>query len=176
MGGASFSNQPNRAKGVLQIVPGNLGYIAQSAPHHITAAYADYIRGNWHLAGEYRRDFNTIVVTEPGTSIIADGSYNAGFVSLSYRINKHLELGTYHSRFVVDTPLTADSPSAQKHIFDGAATARVDIARYWNVKVEGHFLNGYGDVFSAHGFYSGSNPDGLKPRTNLLVIRTGWNF
>jgi hypothetical protein len=77
---------------------------------------------------------------------------------------------------VVDVPFSPDSPAAQRHIYDQAATARFDIARYWNVKVEGHFMDGYGDVFSAHGFYSGTNPEGLKPRTNLFIVRTGWNF
>jgi hypothetical protein len=26
------------------------------------------------------------------------------------------------------------------------------------------------------GFYTSDNPQGLKPKTNLLVVRTGWSF
>ncbi len=60
--------------------------------------------------------------------------------------------------------------------YDQTVTARLDITRWWNFKIEGHFIDGYGDVFSAHGFYQRSNPNGLKPKTNLLVLRSGVNF
>jgi len=62
------------------------------------------------------------------------------------------------------------------HIFDQTVTARFDINKWWNVKIEGHFINGFGDTYSAHGFYTRNNPDGLKPTTNIFVIRTGYNL
>jgi len=55
-------------------------------------------------------------------------------------------------------------------------TARVDLAKFWDLKIEGHFMDGYGNPQSLRGFYLQDNPDGLKPKTNMLVIRTGWNF
>jgi hypothetical protein len=44
------------------------------------------------------------------------------------------------------------------------------------VKVEGHFMDGYNNSFYPAGFYPSVNPQGLQPKTNLLVIRTGFNF
>ena len=41
-------------------------------------------------------------------------------------------------------------------------------------------MDGYGAVDSARGFYnppgSGPMPGSFQPKTNLLVVRTGWNF
>ncbi len=37
-------------------------------------------------------------------------------------------------------------------------------------------MDGYGNPQSRRGFYLQDNPAGLKPKTNMLVIRTGWNF
>jgi hypothetical protein len=52
----------------------------------------------------------------------------------------------------------------------------VDLTKFWVVKVEGHFMDGYGSPYSAHGFYPDTNPKGLTPRTNMVVIRTSWYF
>jgi hypothetical protein len=46
------------------------------------------------------------------------------------------------------------------------------------VKIEGHYLDGTGGttVLYPDGFYSQDNPQGLRPKTTLLVIKTGFNF
>jgi hypothetical protein len=51
-----------------------------------------------------------------------------------------------------------------------------NLTKFWVVKVESHFMDGYGSHYSAHGFYLATNPDGLTPNTNLLVIRTSLYF
>jgi len=76
---------------------------------------------------------------------------------------------------VVEHPDAPTDPYAN-HIYDETVTARFDITHWWNFKIEEHFIDGYGDVYSAHGFYARSNPDGLKPRTDMLVLRLGANF
>jgi len=53
---------------------------------------------------------------------------------------------------------------------------RLDLNGYLNLKVEGHFMNGYGAADSIRGFYLQENPRGLKPKTNMPVIRSGYNF
>jgi hypothetical protein len=53
---------------------------------------------------------------------------------------------------------------------------RIDIKRYWNIKVEGHFMDGYGSPDSVHGFYEPQNPFGFQRSTHMLVIRTGFNL
>jgi hypothetical protein len=52
----------------------------------------------------------------------------------------------------------------------------LDLTKWLNLKVEGHFMNGDGDPFSTYGFYSRDNPDGFKPTTDLLVIRLGYTM
>jgi len=83
-------------------------------------------------------------------------------------------VGAYHSRFVSDT--NKDWSALSNHIYDQTVTARVDINRYWNFKVEGHFIDGYGSINSARGFYLAQNPNGFQPKTSMLVLRTGFDF
>ena len=75
----------------------------------------------------------------PGVSRYV-GSNQAWFVSAAYR---------------VDVPNNPAAPAAN-HIYDQTVTARFDLKRWWNVKIEGHFMDDYGDVHSAHGFYTRS--------------------
>ncbi|HEX5228271.1 MAG TPA: hypothetical protein VFW44_11200 [Bryobacteraceae bacterium] len=160
-----------------------LDFTFDAAPDQTTAIYGDFTRGNWHFDGEFRREHYYAAVgipALPGFIYNYNGSNTGWFLSVAYRVSKWLEVGTYHSRYFFDDsgggPLGgAPDPNAD-HIFDQAATARFDITRWWNFKVEGHFMNGYGDVYSAHGFYSRSNANGLKPDTNMLVLRTGVSF
>jgi hypothetical protein len=109
------------------------------------------------------------------------------YVSGTYRVIKRLELGSYYSHYsitdvAVAGTLAAFSPAdtntslPANHIYDKVITARIDLKRYWNVKIEGHFMNGYaGSVFPS-GFYPQENPQGFKPDTNALVLKTSINF
>jgi hypothetical protein len=69
------------------------------------------------------------------------------------------------------------APAYSGHVYDKVVTGRVDLNRFINVKVEGHFMDGYGvPGYYPSGFYQVDNPEGLKPGTNALVVRTGFNF
>lgn len=145
--------------------------------------YTQYQHNKLRIDGEYRRywrDHLTSLNNLPATPVTYD--IRSWYVSGAYRVNKWLELGTYHSRYYPDWNEThirnlpgASDPAAQ-HIFDWAVTGRVDIKRYWDVKVEGHFMDGYGYINSVRGFYQAQNPSGFQPKTNLLVVRSGFNF
>jgi hypothetical protein len=69
-----------------------------------------------------------------------------------------------------------DTSLPANHIYDKVITARVDLNKFWNVKLEGHFMNGYGNSSYPDGFYPQVNPQGFRPNTNALVIKTGINF
>jgi len=56
------------------------------------------------------------------------------------------------------------------------ATTRIDLSKYVSVKVEGHFMDGYGSNISPHGFYVRDNLGGFADTTNMLVIRTAVSF
>jgi len=56
-------------------------------------------------------------------------------------------------------------------------SARFDINRFIAVKVEGHFMDGVGNIgMYPDGFYANDNPNGFTPKTNLFVTRIGFNF
>jgi hypothetical protein len=69
-----------------------------------------------------------------------------------------------------------DTSQPGNHIYDKVVTARVDLTKFWNIKVEGHFMQGYGTNQSPDGFYATDNPQGFQPNTRLLLVRTGWSF
>jgi hypothetical protein len=73
-------------------------------------------------------------------------------------------------------PSQTDTSLPANHIYDKVITARVDLKKFWNVKVEGHFMNGYGFSTFPDGFYPEVNPQGFKPNTNALVVKSGINF
>jgi hypothetical protein len=154
--------------------------LASSAPFTVAekaqtyAYYADYVRGNLHVTGEYRDNPTTVYFTGLQGPPVVHVNVRAWSASAAYRVWKHLELGTYHSRFISDT--NKDWSALSNHIYDQTVTARFDIDRRWNFKVEGHFIDGYGAINSARGFYLAQNPHGYQPKTNLLVLRAGFNF
>jgi hypothetical protein len=172
--GTSWMDEWLDVRGSL-VAAGNTPFLVNSdQPERILAGYADYTVGKWHFDAEYRRNREILAVQSIAGPSSSDSSDKEFFASVAYRINKRLELGTYNSRFYIDVPSSAES--AASHVFDQTVTARIDVTKFWNVKVEGHFINGYGSTYSSHGFYLEDNAAGLKPTTNLMIVRTGFNF
>jgi hypothetical protein len=154
-----------------------IGTITQSTKmNRPWVGYADYARGKWGASFEYRdmNDIKTIRIPL-GTPKDQDKSTKPWFASASYRATPKLQLGVYHSSVTVTAPANPKD-TASNHIYDEVGSARYDINRFWDVKAEGHFIEGYGDTLQAQGFYSNYNPQGLKPRTNLLMLRATFKF
>ena len=57
------------------------------------------------------------------------------------------------------------------YFHDTVLSARYDINPHFYAKAEGHFMDG-----SALGFYGLDNLNGLQPKTNLVVAKTGFTF
>jgi hypothetical protein len=112
------------------------------------------------------------------------------YVSGAYRVKKRLELGSYYSSYSITSvaggpldqlfptlfPDQTDTSRPENHIYDKVITARLDLNRFWNIKVEGHFIDGYGDSSYPNGFYVQVNPQGFKANTSALVLKTSVNF
>jgi hypothetical protein len=178
MGGFSFMDQTQDRKGTYAgMGMEGMSYQIYANPQRTLAGYFDLTRGRWHFAGELRRSNYLCDISTVGQegSFVWDGTEKMWFISGAFRVSKYLELGSYYSWYKMYHPTDAVSPAAN-HVYDKTVTARIDITKFWNLKVEGHFMDGYGDTFSAHGFYSTWNPSGFKPTTNMLVIRTGVTF
>ena len=138
--------------------------------------------GNFRAAAEYRDQTRRGDVTAeiPGRPVLLRSGSDepAWFISGAYRLSKRVEVGSYYSHYHVTliNPVAAVTGPGRDHIFDKVVTVRLDLARFWDFKIEGHFMDGVGSPAQAHGFYPQDNTQGLRPQTNMLVIRTGWYF
>jgi len=103
---------------------------------------------------------------------------HAWYVSGSYRVIKRLELGTYYSHYTITSTFLGlvDTTLPSGHDYDKAISGSFDITRFLNVKLEGHFMDGYGFGPYPNGFYTQVNPAGFAATTKALVLKTGFNF
>jgi hypothetical protein len=173
--GASYMEQNITTTGNYTqpiVVPYKLTTIHDPA----TNFYAEYVYGNLRFAGEYRSEPKIVQLNEPN-GVLVQGSQDSrsGYVSLSYRFTKWLELGTYQSRYIDNWTTIHSDP--RNHIFDQTITARFDISRMVDFKLEEHFINGAAiDGVLDHGFYAAPNPNGLAPSMHMLVARIGYHL
>ncbi|MFZ0276844.1 MAG: hypothetical protein WA254_09090 [Candidatus Sulfotelmatobacter sp.] len=146
--------------------------------------YGEYTVGRLRIDSEYRRYWRNQELFGGTSESFAD--VRGWYVSEAYRISKRLQIGSYYSRYTITNvvsgalapfyPPMTDTGLPADHDYDKVVTGRVDLNKFWNVKVEGHFMNGYGSGPYPNGFYTQVNPQGFKPDTNALVIMTGINF
>ena len=176
--GFSYLKQDETTDGHVKLPFGLMPYHLPTQDEHTTAYYFDYAPGKWHFSGEGRRRYGLLSLTMMGQSSDLNVSDHEWFVTGAYRINKRVEVGAYESRYASDFVKSGvgNTNPAMQHITDHTVAVRFDLTRYWNLKVEGHFMDGYGDPYSARGFYLRDNPAGLQPATNMLLVRTGFNF
>ena len=186
--GASRLNEDITGKGsfvnVLNPAGGMVPYQLSSKTDWTNQFYGEYAVRKLRIDAEYRRYFRD----EPYTSNSgASNDVRGWYVAGAYRIVKRLELGSYYSRYSITSivegalaaagyPSQTDTSLPANHIYDKVITGRVDLNRFWNVKVEGHFMNGYGASSYPDGFYPQVNPHGFKPNTNALVLKTSLDF
>jgi hypothetical protein len=169
LAGFSHMNQVIDGYGTFQ----GASYHEWSKKDQANQVYGQYTVGNLKVEAEYRRWWRDQAIINGTFSVTTDT--RGWYTSASYRLSKRLELGTYYSRLVGVWATKHDNPD--NHLYDKVISARVDINRYWNVKVEGHFMDGYGAPgMYPVGFYTSDNPNGFKPNTKFLMLRTGWNF
>lgn len=168
--GVSFLNQ--QIVGVGTRVTNGAPHREESKKDQTTQFYGQYALKGFRVDAETRRYIRQQQLVFLNRMINSDT--HGWYLSAAQRLNQHLEVGGYVSRYVHDSRIDHSLPN--NHIYDNVLTARVDIARYFVVKVEGHFMDGYGAQDSIRGFYSQNNKAGLQPKTNMLVLRTGVNF
>jgi hypothetical protein len=176
MVGVSLLKEDITTKGYFKV--NHNPYVRYTVKDSMPAFYAQYTYGNFRFDGEYR---NEDKVTE-GLSITGvlnnnppqQNDIRMGYVSAAYRISKRVEIGTYHSRYYPTWHSIHSLPA--DHLFDQAVTARFDLNNYFDFKVEGHFMDGDPTGNATRGFYPQENPTGLRPKTDLLVLRVGFHI
>jgi hypothetical protein len=185
--GASRMNEEITARGsfvnLFNPSAGLAPYETSSKAFWTNGFYGEYKLRKVQIDAEYRRHFS-LQTYIPGAEPAIDT--RAWYVSGAYRISKHIEVGSYYSHYTVSTqvvdtlaavfPSPTDTSLPQNHIYDKVLAARVDLNRFTYVKVEGHFIDGYGLGAYPDGFYPQQNPQGFRTNTNALVIKTGFHF
>ena len=138
------------------------------APFFVPAEYAQFEKGKFYFAGEYRRSPLNVILTLGPATIPIPLDVRSWFAMGSYRLAKKLQLGAYYSHYVnkaLDTHLPENFSK------DWVVSGRYDFNSYFYGKIEGHFLHG-----TAIGYYTSTNLNGLKPNSNMLAAKIGFSF
>lgn len=136
--------------------------------------YGQYTWKKVLLDVEYRRYWTDLGMQ--GVSMIQE-DVRGWYVAGSYQVAKRVQVGSYFSHYGINYPVNYLLSSGTGHDYDKVVTVRFDPTRHTNIKVEGHFMDGYGLPSSyPNGFYYANNPQGLKPNTDALVVKAGFNF
>jgi hypothetical protein len=145
------------------------GVILHVAPYLTSAQYAQFKRGKFYFAGEYRRmPFTAMAIAGPVVLASVPVDAHSWFAMGSYRLRKKIDVGSYYSHYVNKalgvTPLTNYSKG-------WVVSGRYDFNSYFYGKIEGHFLHG-----TALGYYPSTNANGLRPNSNMLAAKIGFSF
>lgn len=139
----------------------------QSTADTNTAMYAEYERGKFYAAGEFRRRIWDIAMPELHTDASAMDS-RAWYVMSSYRVHPKVNVGAYYSHYT--HKLFFAGVRVQPHSNDWVAAVRIDPNPYLYLKFEGHYIAG-----TALGLYRATN-SGFDPLTRLLALKIGFSF
>lgn len=137
--------------------------------------FDQYIHKNLEIDSEFKRQYRDHILRN-GTAE-DQGNLHAWYVAGSYRLFKRVSAGGYYSHYTATSTFNKilDTDLPDGHVYDKAITGRVDINRFWNVKVEGHFMDGYALASFPEGLYPQQNQT-FASTTNGLVMKTGFNF
>ncbi len=185
--GVSRLDQDTKGKGTsisfFNPAAGRIPYSESSRADWTNQFYGEYSRGRLRLDSEYRRYWRDQLIF--GGIAENPDDVRGWYIAGAFRINRHLQLGSYYSRYSITSlnlgafaviPSQTDTSLPANHIYDKVVTGRIDLNKFWNVKIEGHFMNGYGSSTYPDGFYPQVNPQGFNPNTKALVVKTGVGF
>ena len=138
------------------------------SPNVTSAEYAQFRKGKFYFAGEYWRVPIDATLTIGPAVIPIPEDLRSWYVMGSYRFWKKFQAGSYYSHLVNKTGDTARPTNYSK---DWVVSGRYDFNAYFYGKIEGHFLHG-----DAIGYYESTNPNGLKPNSDMLAAKIGFSF
>lgn len=121
-------------------------------------ASAEY---TWHdlvLASEY---FDADQATRTTGLDLPENVYSLHgmYLSATYRLNQHVEVGSYYSVLRFNH---MDQGNPNNYLKDTAACVRYDINRFWLVKLEGHYYEGNFTLLNLQNLNSAGVPDYAK--------------
>jgi hypothetical protein len=172
--GASRQNQDDLSVYTLPLPTGPLQIRSSDNADSTSQFYGEYSWKKLLLDAEFRRAWD-----DSGVRNVSEIQVNihAWYVGGAYRIVKRVQLASYYSHYWVGFPLADVEPAGTGHDYDKVVTGRVDINRFFSLKIEGHFMDGVGlPTDYPNGIYLTNNKLGLKPDTKALVVKGGFNF
>lgn len=172
--GTSRENLDYNSNYTVNLSTGPVPIRASDNSDWINQFYGQYSWNKLLIDAEFRREWD-----DNGVLHVSEFQMNihAWYVAGAYRVVKRLQLASYYSRYWAGFPLAYVQPAGTGEINDKVVTGRYDINRFFNLKIEGHFMAGVGLPGDyPDGFYFANNPHGLQPDTKALVIKSGFNF
>jgi hypothetical protein len=131
--------------------------------------YAQYDHRKLFASWQYVKLVQYQTVTTDGSAPSTSGTdTRSWFVMAGYHLTDKLQLGSYFTHSVV---ASADRTNPANYFNDVTLSGRFDFNANFYAKLEGHLIGG-----NADGFYTFDNPNGLMPRTNVLVAKVGFSF
>jgi hypothetical protein len=142
-----------------EIPPGIPTVLMEASNIRNYTASIEYTWENLIVAAEYwNLEFDRKTYQTPGPPFPVDTGTTekeGWYVSASYRVNDWFEVGSYYSVFYPDAtdhdgdnlPVFANDDEAWSK--DIALSTRFDINEYWTFKMEGHRIDGKGNVYLA---------------------------
>ncbi len=154
---------------------GSAGAVSIRASRNlVTQEYAKFERGKFMAAFEMKRmpvGLSFTANTAGGPIPVPNPvDWRSWYVMTSYQAMKKLQVGTYYSH-LVDAGGGQDTSHSGNHSKDWTISGRYDFNPHFYAKLEEHFVHGT-DI----GYYSDSNPNGLKPKSSILAARIGFTF
>ncbi len=140
-----------------------------------TVLSAEYIQQKLTLAAGYRYRENSyyVYLLSPEISWKSESYY----LSAAYRFTDFFEIGSYYSIAYPDKDdkdgerfKAKGQPDFRAWQKDFSVTVRFDFNQYWLFKIEGHLMNGVGDLFIQE------NPNGFEKNWYLLAAKVTFNF
>jgi hypothetical protein len=172
--GASHENQDSTYLYTVNLPSGPIPIRTSDKADWTNQFYGEYSWKKLLVDTEFRRTWDDNGVTNVSEIQV---NIHAWYIGGAYRIVKRVQLASYYSHYWIGFPLADVEPAGSGHINDKVVTGRVDINRFFSLKIEGHFMAGAGLPGDyPDGFYLVNNPQGLKPETNALVVKGGFNF
>jgi hypothetical protein len=142
-----------------------------SPPLNAPDFYAQYEHKKFYFGGEYKRFSGIVNLTLGGFPVpTIHFDQRMWYLMTSYRILDKLQVGAYYTQ-EFNRPPNTDTGLPANFYKDWAISGRYDLNSYFYLKTEGHFINGNG-----FGDYVSTNPQGYKPKSNMLAAKVGFTF
>jgi len=110
----------------------------------------EYIWNSWTFQAEYYRSVDYDNISGGGApNLSLHVEPESWYAGASYRFNKWMEVGTYHSEYFYGAGGPGAVVPSDNYQKDTALSLRFDVKESWIFKIEGHYILGTGQLYDA---------------------------